>query len=78
MLYPNVLKQLNQELSERKRSLEKSIQSFKRGSIDEKLHLTHIKNLNPIIKEYESAIKKLKSWTTKTQLIQEVLKVIQH
>lgn len=59
--YSNVLLQLEQELKERKRSKEKSIQSFERGTIPKELHETHIKNLTPLIAEYESAIKKLNS-----------------
>lgn len=59
MKYPNVLAQLNQELKERKRSKEKSIQSFERDSISEKVHKGHVKNLNILIDEYQSAINKL-------------------
>jgi hypothetical protein len=61
MSYPNVLAQLNQELKDRKRSKEKSIDSFKRGAISDKLHQTHMRNLTPLIAEYENAIEKLNS-----------------
>lgn len=59
MEYPNVLAQLKYELQLLERSKEKSIKSYGRGSINGELHKTHMKNLNPLIKEYQSAINKL-------------------
>lgn len=59
MNYSNVLTQLNKELSERRRSREKSKDSYSKGNISFELHRTHLNNLNPLINEYESAIEKL-------------------
>lgn len=47
---------LTKELKDLKRCKEKSIKSYKRGSINLDLHTIHLSNLNPMIKEYEKAI----------------------
>jgi hypothetical protein len=47
---------LTKELEDLKRCKEKSIKSYKRGSINLDLHITHLSNLNLIIRKYEKAI----------------------
>lgn len=52
----NVLKS---KLKEYEHAKEKSIKAYNYGRIDYQTHLTHLKNLNKLIKAYERAIKKI-------------------
>lgn len=59
MIKPIALLKL--ELNSHKKALKKSRLSRFTGNISHELHRQHYNNLMPMIKEYESAIKKLKS-----------------
>jgi exonuclease VII small subunit len=55
------LELLNKELTELKRSLEKSILSYEKGEYTLELHNTHKNNLQPKIDELERDLKILKA-----------------
>jgi len=53
------IEMLENELKLLKRSKEKSIHSYSENRISNELHQTHIKNLNPLIEQFEKDIKTL-------------------
>ncbi len=54
------LQLLERELNILLKSRRKSFEAFDDNRINSKLHKTHLNNLNPMIKEFENAINKLK------------------
>jgi len=59
MKYITILPQLKEERALLERSLEKSYESFESNNLDEDSHNIHVKNLDALIKEYNSAIRLL-------------------
>ena len=51
---------LYKELEKLRSAKAHSIKSMEKGEIDLDLHQQHLRNLNPMIEEYEEAIKTLK------------------
>lgn len=58
-MIPTPIERLQEGLTELELALKKSIEVWANSSIDSDLHEKHIKNLEPKIKEYKSAIAKL-------------------
>jgi flagellar biosynthesis chaperone FliJ len=59
-MYPTILPYLERQLKLNIRAKQKAYESFHEGRIRSDLLRQYVTNLNKLIKEYESAIKKLK------------------